>query len=78
MPKFPAVSRRSLMGGAVATGAAMAIGSTAPAVSAVPSASAPRRRPGQKTMVNVRYDAYSTVRVGVIGLGNRGAGMSLG
>ncbi|MFF9144983.1 Gfo/Idh/MocA family protein [Streptomyces sp. NPDC014861] len=79
MPKFPSVSRRSLMGGAVATGAAMAgLGATAPTAAAAPPGGTPRRRPGQKTMINVAYDAHRTVRVGVIGLGNRGSGMTLG
>ncbi|ALO12143.1 Oxidoreductase [Streptomyces venezuelae] len=69
------------MGGAVATGAVLAgLGATAPAASAAPALSAvtPRRKPGQKTMINVAYDAYRTVRVGVIGLGNRGSGMTTG
>ncbi|MFB7939854.1 Gfo/Idh/MocA family protein [Streptomyces sp. NPDC056049] len=79
MPKFPSLSRRSLMGGAVATGAAMAgLGAAAPVAAAAPSSGTPRRRPGQKTMINVAYDAYPTVRVGVIGLGNRGASMTPG
>ncbi|MFF0473413.1 Gfo/Idh/MocA family oxidoreductase [Streptomyces sp. NPDC004284] len=81
MPKFPSLSRRSLMGGAVATGAVLAgLGSTAPAASADSALPAvtPRRRSGQKTMINVAYDAHQTVRVGVIGLGNRGSGMTTG
>ncbi|MFF6883829.1 Gfo/Idh/MocA family protein [Streptomyces sp. NPDC012421] len=80
MPKFPSLSRRSLMGGAVATGAAMAgLGATLPeAAAATPGGGTPRRRPGQKSMIGVAYDTYPTVRVGVIGLGNRGGGMTLG
>ncbi|MFE0654674.1 Gfo/Idh/MocA family protein [Streptomyces sp. NPDC059534] len=81
MPKFSSLSRRSLMGGAVATGAVLAgLGSTAPAASAAPALSAvtPRRRSGQKTMINIAYDVHQTVRVGVIGLGNRGSGMTTG
>ncbi|MGW8354754.1 Gfo/Idh/MocA family protein [Streptomyces wedmorensis] len=79
MPKFPSLSRRSLMGGAVATGAAMAgLGATAPEAAAAPAPGTPRRRPGQKSMIGVAHDVHASVRVGVIGLGNRGSGMSLG
>ncbi|MFF7178037.1 Gfo/Idh/MocA family oxidoreductase [Streptomyces sp. NPDC008121] len=79
MPMFPSLSRRSLMGGAVATGAALAgVGAAAPTASAAPATVTPRRRPGQKSMINTPYDAHRTVRVGVIGLGNRGSGMTLG
>ncbi|MFB8077208.1 Gfo/Idh/MocA family protein [Streptomyces sp. NPDC056013] len=82
MPQIPAVSRRLLLGGALATGAAAAGVGTAHAspaaqADAVPAA-VPRRRPGQKSMIDVPYDAYGTVRVGVIGLGNRGSGMAEG
>ncbi len=78
MSETPAVSRRLLLGGAVATGA-LAAGMTA----AAPDASAatrrtPRRRPGQKSMIGVPFEAHRTVRVGVIGLGNRGGGMIMG
>ncbi|WP_455352152.1 Gfo/Idh/MocA family protein [Streptomyces sp. SYSU K217416] len=79
MSEFSSLSRRSLMGGAVATGAVLAgLGTAAPAASAAPAAVTPRRQRGQKTMINTAYDAYRTVRVGVIGLGNRGSGMTLG
>ncbi|MFC5171005.1 Gfo/Idh/MocA family protein [Streptomyces mutomycini] len=87
MPEIPAVSRRSMLGGTLATGAVVAgLGSAAgaaAATSAAPSAagaeaSAPGRRPGQKSMINVPFEEYRTVRVGVIGLGNRGSGMTTG
>ncbi|MFD4259514.1 Gfo/Idh/MocA family protein [Streptomyces sp. NPDC058534] len=85
MPEIPEVSRRSLMGGALVTGAALAGLGAAPA-SASPAAPlqvpegdpGPSRRPGQKSMINVAYPSHRTVRVGVIGLGNRGSGMTSG
>jgi predicted dehydrogenase len=82
MPEIPAVSRRLLLGGAIATGAlAAGIGSAqaAPVTEAATAVDpAPRRRPGQKSMIDVAFEPYRTVRVGVIGLGNRGHGMSEG
>jgi hypothetical protein len=77
MSETPAVSRRLLLGSAAATGAlATGIGAAAPAASA--AGQAPRRKPGQKTMIGVPFAAHRTVRVGVIGLGNRGASMITG
>ncbi|MCK8677791.1 Gfo/Idh/MocA family protein [Streptomyces lichenis] len=83
MPELPAVQRRSVLGGALAGGAlALGMGAAAPASAASPAAvtaaAAPRRRPGQKSMINVAYAPHRTVRVAVIGLGNRGAGMAPG
>ncbi|QNE77751.1 gfo/Idh/MocA family oxidoreductase [Streptomyces finlayi] len=87
MSEIPAVSRRLVLGGTLATGAlAAGIGSAAGAAaapaptapSALAGAAAPRRAPGQKSMVNVPFEPYATVRVGVIGLGNRGSGMTTG
>ncbi|MGN9790666.1 Gfo/Idh/MocA family protein [Streptomyces sp. NPDC054847] len=82
MPEIPAVSRRLLLGGALATGAlAAGVGSAqaAPVIEAATAVdAAPRRRPGQKSMIDVAFEPYRTVRVGVIGLGNRGHGMSEG
>ncbi|MDG9720059.1 Gfo/Idh/MocA family oxidoreductase [Streptomyces sp. DH24] len=85
MPEIPEVSRRSLMGGALVTGATLAGFGAGPA-SAVPAAPSrlpdgaaePRRHSGQKSMINVAFDSHRTVRVGLIGLGNRGSGMSTG
>ncbi|MFC7304139.1 Gfo/Idh/MocA family protein [Streptomyces monticola] len=83
MPEFPAVSRRLLLGGALATTGALAAGGgsaqAAPLerAGAVP-APAPRRGTGQKSMVNVPFEVHKTVRVGVIGLGNRGGPMCEG
>lgn len=87
MPEIPTVSRRLVLGGTLATGAlAVGIG-TAGSASAAPAptatsvfadAGAPGRAAGQKSMINVPFEAYKTVRVGVIGLGNRGSGMTTG
>ncbi|MFD7434052.1 Gfo/Idh/MocA family protein [Streptomyces sp. NPDC059861] len=81
MHEIPAVSRRTLMGGALASGAVVAgLGTTAAAApGAAPAADAPpARRHGQKSMINVPFDPYRTVRVALIGLGNRGHGMASG
>ncbi|QIP83060.1 Gfo/Idh/MocA family oxidoreductase [Streptomyces sp. Tu 2975] len=82
MPEIPAVSRRLLLGGALATGALAAGVGSAQAAAVTEAATAvdpaPRRRPGQKSMIDVAFEPYRTVRVGVIGLGNRGHGMSEG
>ncbi|MFJ8601717.1 Gfo/Idh/MocA family protein [Streptomyces shenzhenensis] len=80
MPEIPAVSRRLLIGGALATGATAAGIGAAQAAAHDPAATppAPRRGPGQKSMINVPFDVHRTVRVGVIGLGNRGSAMTEG
>ncbi|MEE1806954.1 Gfo/Idh/MocA family protein [Streptomyces sp. BE133] len=86
MSEVPAVSRRSVLGGAVATGAIAVgfgvVGSApalaAPGASGAVTASEPRRLAGQTSMINVPYEARRTVRVAVIGLGNRGNGMTTG
>ncbi|MGP4087225.1 Gfo/Idh/MocA family protein [Streptomyces sp. KR55] len=81
MHETPAVSRRTLMGGALASGAVVAgLGTTASATPATApiTDTPPARRRGQKSMINVPFDAYRTVRVALIGLGNRGHGMASG
>ncbi|WP_353355133.1 Gfo/Idh/MocA family oxidoreductase [Intrasporangium sp. DVR] len=73
-------SRRSLLGGAVGAGVAgLALGpglTGAHAAPATPSARAAaptaRRAP---SMIGVAYDSHDVVRVGIVGLGNRGMGM---
>ncbi|MFD7868668.1 Gfo/Idh/MocA family protein [Streptomyces sp. NPDC057682] len=78
MPEIPEISRRSVLGGTLATGAlAVGLGAAAPATAA-PAAAAPRRAAGQKSMIGVPFEAHDTVRVAVIGLGNRGSGMTTG
>ncbi|MFC7840374.1 Gfo/Idh/MocA family protein [Streptomyces sp. NPDC057382] len=83
MPEIPEVTRRLLLGGALAGGAAAAgLGSAQAAAVPGPSPEqtglSPRRGPGQKSMIDVPFDEHRTVRVGVIGLGNRGSGMTEG
>ncbi|MGD9483892.1 Gfo/Idh/MocA family oxidoreductase [Streptomyces sp. TRM70308] len=87
MPEHRAVPRRLVLGGALATGAIAAGAATASAASpgrpaAPPEALAaertPRRGRGQKSMINVPFEAYRTVRLGIIGLGNRGRSMAPG
>ncbi|WP_432066106.1 Gfo/Idh/MocA family protein [Streptomyces sp. C10-9-1] len=83
MPGIPAVPRRLLLGGALAATGALAAGEgTAAAARREPGtpapAPAPRRRNGQRSMIGVPYERHPVVRVGVVGLGNRGAGMSEG
>ncbi|WP_041818837.1 Gfo/Idh/MocA family protein [Streptomyces davaonensis] len=83
MHENAAVSRRTVMGGALASGAVVAgLGSgasAAPTPAAAPAVEGtPSRRPGQKSMIGVPFGAYPTVRVGLVGLGNRGHGMASG
>lgn len=82
MPDLPTTSRRSLLGGALAGGvlaAAPAAASAAgPAGSAGSTADIPRRQAGQKTMIGVPFEQHDMVRIGLIGLGNRGMGMLSG
>lgn len=75
-----AVSRRLLLGGALAATGALAtgVGAAPDAVAAGTAVPAPARKPGQTSMIDVPYDVHRTVRVGVIGLGNRGSGMTTG
>ncbi|WP_406674903.1 hypothetical protein WBK31_12930 [Nonomuraea sp. N2-4H] len=60
-----APSRRDLLKTGVSLGATAAIGSTA-------AAWAPPREQGERSMVNVPFEGFENVRVGLIGLGNRG------
>ncbi|WP_432014401.1 Gfo/Idh/MocA family protein [Streptomyces cucumeris] len=83
MRQIPAVSRRLLLGGALATGAlaagtGQAVGASAGSAAPVLTSAAPKRRPGQKSMIGVAYEPRRTVRTAVIGLGNRGYEMSAG
>ncbi len=70
------ISRRGLLGGAFATGAVALGMGTAPATAATPTAVPPPRRTGQTSMIDVPFPAHSTVRIGLIGLGNRGGSMA--
>jgi len=79
----PTSSRRTVLGAGL-TGVLGAIAGTASATTAAATtttdqtAAAPARRSGQRSMVDVPFTAQETVRIGVIGLGNRGAGMLSG
>lgn len=65
-------SRRHLLGAAAAGGALLATGLAA----AGPAAAAPPPRPkGARSMVDEPFEAVDIVRIGLIGLGNRGMGM---
>lgn len=66
----PGWSRRTLLGG-VAGG--VLLGATTQLASAEPP-----RAAGQKSMVNEPFAALKTVKIGLIGLGNRGMGMATG
>lgn len=73
-PDLPPLSRRLVIGGALATTAATAAAVHTARPAAADSAPPPRAR-GQKTMVDVPFEARDVVRIGLIGLGNRGMGM---
>lgn len=73
MVHFSTTSRRTVLGGALATGLMAAL-----APNALAARNTQSRPTGQETMVGVPFEKYSTVRVGVIGLGNRGGPMSEG
>ncbi|ADB34215.1 oxidoreductase domain protein [Kribbella flavida DSM 17836] len=82
----PTSSRRTVLGAGVAgvlaaAGAAgpAAAGTTAGTAGTAPAgAAAPARRTNQRSMVDVPFEEHETVRIGLIGLGNRGAGMLAG
>lgn len=77
-----------MLGGVLAAAAAAATALPTPAAAGVGGATAvpvttaapafPPRRPNQKSLYGVPYEQKDTVRVGVIGLGNRGRGMLSG
>lgn len=75
MVELPTSSRRVFLGGALATGVAAVPGVAA---AAPPTEQAAPRKPGQRSMIGVPFDAHDRVRVGLIGLGNRGMGMLTG
>lgn len=69
----PGFSRRALLGGAIAS-AALAVTMT-PRPAAAATSIAPARKGGAKSMVNEPFSQVDTVKVGLIGMGNRGMGM---
>ncbi|MFC3450500.1 Gfo/Idh/MocA family protein [Amycolatopsis speibonae] len=75
MADLPSVSRRTLFGGALAAGALAAIPTSATAAEEATGAESAPRRPGQRSMIGVPFERHQTVRVAMIGLGNRGMSM---
>lgn len=73
MAEFGVTSRRMVLGGALASGLIVA---TAGGVFAAPRE--PNREKGQASMIGQAFDVHTEVRVGLIGLGNRGMGMLAG
>ena len=71
------VSRRSLLASGVAAGVGglTAATATGAGASGSPQGGDPPRRAAQQSMIGVPFDGYDEVRVGIIGLGNRGMGM---
>lgn len=74
MPEMSPVSRRAILGGVAAGGALTALGGVAQAQ----GSPEPNRERGQTTMIGTPFEPHRTVRVGVIGLGNRGMSMLAG
>src|SRR5690606_22896333 len=74
MPDLPTTTRRSVLGGALAGGLLAATSSTTAAATGGDDV-VPVRKPGQKSMIGVPFEEHDVVRIGLIGLGNRGMGM---
>ncbi|RCK69450.1 gfo/Idh/MocA family oxidoreductase [Desertihabitans brevis] len=75
MPDLPPLSRRLVLGGALAGTATGTVATALPAAAdVVPQPSPPRPR-GQQSMIGVPFEPREVVRIGLIGLGNRGMGM---
>src|SRR5690606_11178319 len=74
MPDLPTTTRRSVLGGALAGGLLAATSSTTAAATERDDV-VPARKPGQKSMIGVPFEEHDVVRIGLIGLGNRGMGM---
>ena len=70
MVELSTTSRRGLLGGALAVSG----------LAAAPThvLGAPARLRGQRSMIGVPFEEHETVRIGLIGLGNRGMGMLSG
>lgn len=68
-------SRRTLLGGALGAGAVGATTAQAHASVDTTTGVAPAAPSGRRSMIGVPYTAIDTVRIGVVGLGNRGMSM---
>ncbi len=66
-------SRRTFLAAAAVAGAALDMAGSVSA--AVPSAVAPKRSVGQKSVFGLRFPSMSRVRVGFVGMGGRGSGL---
>ncbi|MFO7193047.1 MULTISPECIES: Gfo/Idh/MocA family oxidoreductase [Thermocrispum] len=75
LPDLPTTSRRSVLGGALAGGLLAATSSGTAAAADRADEVVPARKPGQKSMIGVPFEEHDVVRIGLIGLGNRGMGM---
>ncbi|HLS15124.1 MAG TPA: Gfo/Idh/MocA family oxidoreductase [Beutenbergiaceae bacterium] len=74
----PGASRRAVLASTIAAGAAGLTAVSAAGARANPTGAhgtAPPRQRNQSSMVGVPFEVYDEVRVGIIGLGNRGMGM---
>ena len=76
----PTSSRRTVLGAGLAgvLGATAGTASATTTAATTMTATSPLRRSGQRSMIDVPFTPHETVRIGLIGLGNRGAGMLAG
>lgn len=80
MPDIPTPSRRTLLGGAGLAGLTVAAAAGAPGAAAAGSAplTGGSPLPGPASMLGVPFAQRDTVRIGLIGLGQRGGSMASG
>jgi predicted dehydrogenase len=71
-------SRRSFLTTMGLAAGTVAATSFVPANAVTSTGRAPATAPGQRTMIGVPFEGYDEVRIGLIGLGNRGNGMLRG
>jgi hypothetical protein len=76
MMDLAGTSRRAFLRTGAAAG--LLAGTAAPARAVQETGQAPGRGAGQRSMIGVPFEGYDRVRIGVIGLGNRGMGMLSG
>lgn len=68
-------SRRAMLGGTLAAGAVGLVPSGPAGAVVTSTGKIPSAPKGRKTMMGVPYAVHETVRIGIVGLGNRGMGM---
>lgn len=71
-------SRRSFLQSMGLAAGVVAAGGVVPANAVTSTGLAPAAPPGRRTMIGVPFEGYDHVRIGLIGLGNRGMGMLSG